>query len=92
MIFSSLFLGFSSWKNSCSAQQMLFHCEYMKLMGELLNYVNYKNCKMRGSPSYLLMLLLVMVSFVLFKSLTYAFWARKKYNATQKISYVLYFM
>ena len=36
MIFSSLFLGFSSWKNSCSVQQMLFHCEYMKLIGELL--------------------------------------------------------
>ena len=31
-----VFLGFSSWKNSCSAQQMLFHCEYMKLIGELL--------------------------------------------------------
>ena len=34
--FVSVFLGFSSWKNSCSAQQMLFHCEYMKLIGELL--------------------------------------------------------
>ena len=36
MILFSVFLGFSSWKNSCSAQQMLFHCEYMKLIGELL--------------------------------------------------------
>ena len=51
-----------------------------------VNYVNSKNCEMRGSPSYLQMLLLVMVSFVLFPSLTYAFWARKKYNATHKIS------
>ena len=23
-------------ENRCSAQQMLFHCEYMKLIGELL--------------------------------------------------------
>ena len=51
-----------------------------------MNYVNYMNCEMQRSLSYLQMLLLVMVSFVLFPPFTHAFGARKKYNATHKIS------
>ena len=51
-----------------------------------VNYVNYMNREMQRSLSYLQMLLLVMVSFVLFLPFTRAFVARKKYNATHKIS------
>ena len=33
--FSSVFLGFSTWGNNFSAQQVLFDCEFMKLISEL---------------------------------------------------------